>query len=68
MPLEAGADGNGCDRSEVRDWRSRVLAEDFVSESFSLARHAVQVCAIASLKGVIWYAILSASMRSGLDS
>ena len=27
LSLEAGADGNGCDRREVGDWRSRVLEQ-----------------------------------------
>ena len=26
MPYGAGADGNGCDRRAVSDWRNRVLA------------------------------------------
>lgn len=41
MPQEAGADGNGCDRREVCDWRSRVLAKAVKEMGFSECRSVI---------------------------
>src|SRR5256885_12036824 len=41
MPLEAGADGNGCDRREVCDWHSRDRKSTRLNSSHLVISYAV---------------------------